>query len=451
MPFTHAPTFKLDECSPELCLAIFAVGAAARYEFKTSAALRKLTTSETDATPVSRIDTDEVSCLLCPGWLATWQTDLGLQEDSMILRGLLAQTLRLTGLREARRSSDIAWEAWAKQESERRTKLFAFCFLNTQSIVHNLPPIICSYEIDLKLPCSCPEWTAPDSVTWRLLHQDNRNGQPTFHDALKALLITGQDTMRKCVPTPAANYVLLHGLIQDIIWTPTPLGNLNVRRSSDQQELFQTALRTWTTAWQKTPESNLEPFDPNGPLPFTSGAMLSFAYIRNCFWGGDERSRGSHSWDPVSVADGLRARPAGKREWSQHLAAQHAVHTLGILVKLGIEYVKRNQGLILHVEAALCGLECAVFLDKWLREPKGTVNNVPLTESELHLVNWIKDVVKEGFASTPCTNVQANMSDLDSLADCVLEIWSYIMQGNFPWAFVNMVGDVIIAYRSNGR
>ncbi|GFF68643.1 hypothetical protein IFM47457_02137 [Aspergillus lentulus] len=63
----------------------------------------------------------------------------------------------------------------------------------------------------------------------------------------------------------------------------------------------------------KTPESNLEPFDPNGPLTFTSGAMLSFAYIRNCFLSGDERVRESHSWDPVSIADRLRAMPAGKR------------------------------------------------------------------------------------------------------------------------------------------
>jgi hypothetical protein len=107
--------------------------------------------------------------------------------------------------------------------------------------------------------------------------------------------------------------------------------------------------------------------------------MLSFAYIRNCFLAGDERSRESHSWDPVSIADRLRAMPVGKREWSQQLAAQHAIHTLGVLVKLGIEYVKRNQALILNVEAALCGLECAVFLDKWLRELKGAVNNGPLS------------------------------------------------------------------------
>jgi hypothetical protein len=72
-------------------------------------------------------------------------------------------------------------------------------------------------------------------------------------------------------------------------------------------------------------------------------------------------------------------------------------------------------------------------------------------ESEHHLVHWIKEVVKEGFASTPSTNVQANMSDLDSVVDCVLEIWSYVMQGNSPWTFINMVGDVISAYKLNGR
>lgn len=43
------------------------------------------------------------------------------------------------------------------------------------------------------------------------------------------------------------------------------------------------------------------------------------------------------------------------------------------------------------------------------------------------------------------------MSDLDSVADCVLQIWSYILQGNSPWTFINTVGDVLIAYKLNGQ
>jgi hypothetical protein len=32
VPFTHLPTFKLESCSPELCLAMMAVGALDRFE-----------------------------------------------------------------------------------------------------------------------------------------------------------------------------------------------------------------------------------------------------------------------------------------------------------------------------------------------------------------------------------------------------------------------------------
>ncbi|PYI29278.1 hypothetical protein BP00DRAFT_427730 [Aspergillus indologenus CBS 114.80] len=74
---------------------------------------------------------------------------------------MLAHSLRLSGLEEVGSQSTDNWETWAGQESERRTKLLAFCFLNIQPIAYGLPPIFWGHEFGLQLPCSCPEWTAP--------------------------------------------------------------------------------------------------------------------------------------------------------------------------------------------------------------------------------------------------------------------------------------------------
>lgn len=127
-------------------------------------------------------------------------------------------------------------------------------------------------------------------------------------------------------------------------------------------------MRRWTIFWQQTPESNLEPLDPNGPLPFTSSALLSLAHIRNCMRGNPTDSRPLFPWDPVPVAEFFHASEIGKCEEDKLMAAHHACHILGVLIKLGLQYVRNNQASIWNIEAALCGLECAVFLDKLLRD-----------------------------------------------------------------------------------
>ena len=141
--------------------------------------------------------------------------------------------------------------------------------------------------------------------------------------------------------------------------------------------LVRNALRKWTTAWQRTPESNLEPTDPNGPLPFTSTTLLSLAYIRNCFNFGSARTL--LSWDPVQIATSLRNLPPLKRNKNVLLAALHSTHVLGTLVKLGVEYIRNTQAFTWSIEDALCGLECAIFLNKWILGIGETSHDWPLS------------------------------------------------------------------------
>jgi hypothetical protein len=192
VPFTHTPTFKLDSCSPELCLAMMALGAVDRFEFTAATELFYLSkallfdSQQHRVRSETRRPTDpfrknaslqkqligEVRCLLCLAYFASWQKDPSIRNETCLLVGLLAQSLRLSGLEETPQTTQCEnWEQWSQLESERRTKLFAFCFLNVQSIAYDSPPSMWCDEINMMLPCSCPEWTAPDATSWDMLRR----------------------------------------------------------------------------------------------------------------------------------------------------------------------------------------------------------------------------------------------------------------------------------------
>jgi hypothetical protein len=319
----------------------------------------------------------------------------------MVLRFSLAQALKLSGLEEIPSVSNPTWENWARLESARRAKLLAFCVLNIQDIAYRMSPIIWYHEIRLRLACSCPEWTAPDAITWGLLRQNILTEQPQYNEALKDLLSMAEDPVNDCLPTPVSNYILLHGLLQQIMWSQILPADFLSESLADGHMLFRlvvhkpfdipityigfrTALGSWTIFSQLTFESNLEPLDPNGPLPFTSTALLSLAYIRNCMRVNQKDLGTLPRWDPATMAISLHESQLAKYEGDRLVAAHHACHFLGILVKLGLQYVKNNQASVWNIEAALCGLECAVLLDKLLREFQTKTRETPLTGQCIH-------------------------------------------------------------------
>ncbi|PYI29279.1 hypothetical protein BP00DRAFT_349121, partial [Aspergillus indologenus CBS 114.80] len=175
--------------------------------------------------------------------------------------------------------------------------------------------------------------------------------------------------------------------------------------------------------------------------PFTSSALLSLAYIRNCLQHDSYHSTGLLSWNPAAVAD--------HSSLDELLAAHHATHVLEMIVKLGVQYVKYNQALVWSIETALCGLECAVYLSKWLRGLQSPSYGESLSEPETLLIDWIRNVVTEGMASIQGSRIDAFCTAFEALADQVVEVWSHVMHGNSPWAFIGMVGDVLDQYRQS--
>ncbi|RAK99339.1 fungal specific transcription factor domain-containing protein [Aspergillus ibericus CBS 121593] len=413
-----------------------------RAQFET----RRPVVSPSDDSALKRQLIDEVRCLLCLAHFATWQGDPSLKIEACVLQSLLGQALRSSGLDETPQTLQyLDWEQWAQQESERRTKLFAFCFLGLQSIAYDMPPSIWCDEINLKLPCSCPEWTAPDGTSWRLLRQATPGEQGNFHDTLDTLLSpVSQVDHPISTPTPVGNYALIHGLLHKLVWTRKSASGILSRVSSlDYESAFESALRKWTSSWQQTPESNLEPLDPNGPLPFTSSALLSLAYVRNCF--DVSRTRKIFTWAPTEIAQALRALPPVDRKWSSLLAAYHATHFLATLVKLGVQYFKHNQSILWSIEATLCGLECSIFLEQWLHRVQDTMHDIPLTDHEVRLVDWIKEVVYEGLSSVNNCSFDRTGGPA-KLPDQIITVWSEIMQGNSPFPFIKMISEVLVEY-----
>jgi hypothetical protein len=236
LPFTHLPTFQVEQCSLELLLSMCALGAAYRHEFQTGQKLfyvakevifgrwqhrsreasRNLTCPETN----SGHQVDEIRCLLCLLAFSTWQSIHELKTESPLLYSFLAQSVRLSGLEESvHNDQNLDWYTWSRDESERRTKLLAFCFLNLQNISLNLPPALLAHEMELRLPCSCPEWNATDAESWKMLHENTSYDHVYFHEALEESFqsVSAENTPVRST-SPVANYILVHGLVQHINW-----------------------------------------------------------------------------------------------------------------------------------------------------------------------------------------------------------------------------------------
>ncbi|KAE8308368.1 fungal-specific transcription factor domain-containing protein [Aspergillus transmontanensis] len=472
-PFMHGPSFLPENYSLELILSMAASGAQYRYEhrkgrllFYASKAIfherqrhREAASCKSDLLPQpiiihpdpyspSPTITDDIRCLLNLAIYATWQQDPEVVKGVCGLQSTLVRLLRESGLVEVNvpDSDELDWRTWLRLELDRRVKLFAFAFLNLQSIAYNLPPILLSHEINLRLPCTCDEWRAVDESNWRQFRRDIHREQSLFQDAL-AFLLAGKDVPSsiKPIPSPSASIILIHGLLHRILLSRQ--ASLSGVVSSDQLDIFENALRRWTSTWQLAPESSLDPLNPNGPIPFTSTALLGLAYTRLQLDLGPCRALITR--DPRQIASTLL--DSGPLVRSRRLlpALLHATHALSIPVKLGLEYISRSQAFVWSNQHALCGVEFAVLLSKWLHAVSETQERQPLEEHEQRLLNWVRRIVEEG--RTSLDDSEDNTSDglnCERLAFFVVHLWARIMRGNAQWPFIDIIGHSLELYAS---
>lgn len=267
LPMVHIPTFRIDECEPEMLLAMCALGAESRHENRKAAFLFRAakeilherasrkewrdtecpfdasegsaalpsqqTSTPTDDTRRCRRTMREARCAFLLIAFATWRREESIHREAFDLQSFLARCVRACQLNETEQSlvaDGGSWNLWIQQETDRRVKLLSFAFLNLQSIAFGTPPAILADEINVRLPCSSLEWIAPNEQKWRLARRPGHREQMSFQDALRNVIkntpdINSTDTLP--IPSPLSNYIILHAIIQRILLAYHTLGPYN--------------------------------------------------------------------------------------------------------------------------------------------------------------------------------------------------------------------------------
>ncbi len=317
-------------------------------------------------TPQARLETIQALLLLMA--MGTWAARPLLRE-ALSLRSQVALLVREEGMGSADTSNDsLSWEEWIQGECEKRTKYIVYCFFNLHCIAYDMPPLLLTSEIKLLLPCSAKEWKAENPTQWRELRRTSPSMAISFHDTLARLFAKAAHQGENAPPSSSlGNYVLINALLQQIFFIrqtsalSTPNTANNSLRSEDIDELSQ-ALRAWQATWERTPESSLDPSNPNGPVAFNSTALLRLAYIRLHSDLGPCRRLDTR--DPIRIAAALKDSPPLIRSARLGRAVLQSAHALSIPVKIGIAFVARTQTFSWSIQHSLCNLECAFLLSK---------------------------------------------------------------------------------------
>ncbi|KAL7908450.1 fungal-specific transcription factor domain-containing protein [Trichoderma velutinum] len=501
LQFLHAPTFRPSNCPIELILAICATGAQYCFEhrnsetlFRTSKAIVLANLSQREHAATQEVESassplnlggrliqqpsgpqsytvvssslehlnsrsygamDTIRCLLILMGYATWE-DSELLQEALSLQSLLVHCLREVGLRETvennSSSASSSWTEWSEQESVRRTKLVSFTFIHVHSIAYNIYPALRSNEIYLRLPCSTREWNAQTAAQWQVARRDVKTEQLHYQDALSHLLTnSGSNHHIDPTPAPLGNYILLHGLLQRIhLIRELSLSALDYSTALPDEELnmIERTLRSWTLVWKQAPESSLDPSNENGPIPFTSSALLGLAYIRACMNLGPHRALETRN--PSLIAAGISKAPSPSRGRFLIPALIYSTHALSIPVRLGIDSVARSQAFFWSVRHCLSSLECAVFLSKWLCSLSQPHNTQSLTENENRILRWVNAIVQEAISYLDIDKADISM-DIDisrpyTLGLAVSRLWARLFMHNVQWPFINIIGQGLQKY-----
>jgi hypothetical protein len=263
IPVVHLPTFKLEDCEPEIVLAMAALGAQYRHEHRKAVLLfyaakvtlqrnpheRERRETDKNLLPGDRHASNcyretqrshyqsmqyqevmrEARCALYLIAFATWQSEPDIVREAFNLQSFLARCVRECQLEEQQDTQQEypSWHCWIQQEADRRVKLFSFALLNIHGIAFSTPPVILSDEVQLRLPCSCFEWIAPNQEKWAKVYKSGNAQQMPVQEALSHLMKGSNEPHllnSQPVPSPLANYILLHALIQRIMLVQQAFG-----------------------------------------------------------------------------------------------------------------------------------------------------------------------------------------------------------------------------------
>lgn len=124
-------------------------------------------------------------------------------------------------------------------------------------------------------------------------------------------------------------------------------------------------------------------------------------------------------------------------------AALHCAHALSSPVKLGINYVAQTQLIHWSNQHALCSLECAVLLAKWLQQVTSAEPSPPLDTSEHKVLDFVVELVAEAGYKVSCEKILRERSRLSAKT---VKLWARLYQSNSVWETVNLIGQSLSIY-----
>jgi hypothetical protein len=497
LPFLHVQSMSIQTCSVELLLAMAAVGTQYCFESDKGLGLfhaargianeriRRRDASLAASTQNSSGPTNSASltvsadnsptgingpkgtasrdpshdliqtaqALLIMMAMATWGKHGELLREALAIQSILASIIRDDGLRMQPLTEPGAgnWEAEMMYESVLRTKYIVFCFFNLHCIFYDIPPLILSSELQMRLPCSTAEFRAGTTAAWQ--EAKGAVGETSrFQDATRRLFSRHEHGGDTVTPhSSLANYVLIHAIIQHIFFVRQTARCRADSQDSDLAEddtaALKSALRNWQLNWECSPESSLDPTSSFGPVAFNSTALLRLAYVRLSMDTGPCRILGTR--DPLQIAHALRDIPV--LPWSRELntALLHSAHALSIPIKIGIQLVARTQTFVWSIQHSLSSLECALLLSKWLEavviSQHASSNDVPASDERRTLV-LIKEMLDETEFAVPEGFSMGVSETARYLNIGMLKVWATVFKGSQTWAIVDVIGSALDLY-----
>ena len=290
LPFLHIPSVSFRTISPELILAILAVGALYRFQRRQSDQLYiaahalvqhkvrcrvqdvyKDSTSAASKQSSSNPRVELLQAMILLIALSTWNHSR-LLSDSFALAGQLALlTQESDGSSVSNTRSQDEWIFWVCDESERRTKLAAYSFLNLHSIVYNIAPKLMTAQMgNVLLPSPESHWQATNKSGWLAARQREQHHEIDFRTACANLCREQPASESLGKSTTFGNYMLIHGIVQQVFLCRHTLMNFSSQSEgalpSETVANIQKTLRNWQQTWDTTNGASVDPASPHGPL-----------------------------------------------------------------------------------------------------------------------------------------------------------------------------------------
>ncbi|KAJ5371419.1 uncharacterized protein N7496_007511 [Penicillium cataractarum] len=492
MPFIHIPSFSLLSHGPELILSLAAVGAFYRFEnakgytiYHAARTLINRRLEQRDRYTVSNLtkaspgfagtssthdgpqsfatsNENEISQTCSPEnekrnslrllqglivlmTLASWG-DRSVIGDSLAMSGQVALLVRELGISASGPGHETSsWQKWVEQEEHRRTLWVAYYQFNLQSIAFNVPPMILNQEVLLTLPACGEEWKARDAQEWtrmRTFHTpDSRNFQHVLGQ-----LYQGHQIHKPNAISAFANYVLIHGLLQEIFFARNTASFEEHKRSllAGFVQTMESALQAWQNSWEATYESTLDPLSPRGPLGFNATALVRLAYIRLNSNIGPHRQLNTRN--PTAIAHALLDGRTAVYQRSPYLdrAVLQCIHALSIPVRSGIHFVARTKLLNWSMQHSLCSLECAFLLNHWLQEIALCIERSgveSIRDDERKLLRILYCLVREADLTELPDWADDNASAVRRLAACTARLWAETFKGFHIFQISDVIGE----------